>query len=804
MDAVLRDLRYAVRMLLRTPGVTAAAVLALALGIGATTSIFSVVHAVLLRSLGWGEESRLVAVRGNFEAQDLIGIWVSVPEYKDLRTAPFLESAGVYAGYTATLQGPDRAERVSVGYATGSFFDALGVRPVYGRNFTEEEDQKGRDDVALLSWAAWQKRFGSDPAVTGKTVTLEGRPRTIVGILPAAFQWEQPHEFYLTFGFTPQQLQERGSRYLDAVARLAPGVSFEGATRRVDELSAALGKAHPDNYPESVRWHLTLTPLRDRFVGSARQPLLVLLGAVLLVLLIACANVANLMLARGAARSREIAVRTALGAPRSRLVRQLLTESALLAVAGTVCGVLLSIWSLDLLLAAAPEGIRHLTDVRLDRAVLGFAVALTALTTVLFGLVPALHATRGNLVDALKDGGPGTAGPSRGRLRRALVVGQFALSLMLLAGAGLLLRSFAEVLRVRPGFDAAGVLAAQVTLGGTRYEPDEAQQRYWTEAVRRVAALPGVESAGAIGGAPLESLGDWSYSIEGYQPAPGESFPDDQLRRVTPGYFRALRISVHQGRDVSESDDTRSPSVLLVNEAWVRRFFPGQDVIGRRIRLGGDQGQYRAIAGVVGDSHDLGLDAPTPPMLFIPQAQLPTPRMTLMVRAAGGRPGALAQSVQAALAEVDRGQPADWIAPFEQRIVGALAPRRFPLQLLGIFAALALVLSALGIYGVTAYGVTQRTRELGVRIAIGAQRADVLRMVLVGAVKLAALGVGLGLAGALIGARLLASQLYGVGARDPLTYAAMSALLAAVALVASWLPARRATRVDPMVALRAE
>ena len=802
MDAVLRDLRYAVRMLVRTPGVTAAAILALALGIGATTGIFSVVHAVLLRSLGWGEESRLVAVRGNFEAQNLIGIWVSVPEYKDLREAPFLRPVGVYAGYTAALQGSDRAERVSVGYATGSFFEALGVHPVYGRVFTEDEDVQGRDGVALLSWATWQKRFGSDPAVVGKSVTLEGRPRTVIGILPAGFHWEQPHEFYLPFGFRPDQLRQRGSRSLDAVARLAPGLSLQSASRLLEDFSAEIRKAHPDDYPDALRWHLTLTPLRDRFVGSARQPLLVLLGAVLLVLLIACANVANLMLARGAARAREIAVRTALGASRSRLVRQLLTESALLALGGTVCGVVLSAWSLDLLLAAAPASIRHLADVRVDRAVLGFAAALSALTTVLFGLVPALHATRTNLVDALKDGGSGTAGPSRGRLRRALVVGQFALSLMLLAGAGLLLRSFAEVLRVQPGFDARGVLAAQVTLGGGRYDPDEAQQRYWADVVRRVSAIPGVESAGAISSPPLEGRGDWSYFIEGYEAKPGE-FPDDELRQVTPGYFRTLRIRV-SGREFTEGDDAKAPLVLLVNEAWVRRFFPGREAIGRRIRLGNEKGKPRTIVGVVGDSHDLGLDAPTPPMLFVPEGQLANSRLVLMVRAAGGRASALQQPIQAALADVDAGQPPDWVVPFEDRIAGALAPRRFPLQLLGAFAVLAMVLSALGIYGVTAYGVTQRTREIGVRLAVGAQRSDVVRMVMGGAVRLAVLGVAIGLVGALAGARLLSSQLYGIRSRDPLTLASISALLAVVALVASWLPAQRATRVDPIIALRAE
>ncbi|HWE25373.1 MAG TPA: FtsX-like permease family protein, partial [Myxococcales bacterium] len=327
---------------------------------------------------------------------------------------------------------------------------------------------------------------------------------------------------------------------------------------------------------------------------------------------------------------------------------------------------------------------------------------------------------------------------------------------------------------------------------------------YWTEVVRRVNAIPGVEAAGAISAAPLAGNGDWSYVIEGQELKPGDTGPDDQLRQVTPGYFRAMRIPVHQGRDVSEGDDARAPLVLFVNQAWVRRFFPGQEVIGRRIRLGNAKGEPRAIAGVVANSHDLGLDAPTPPMLFVPQAQLATDRMTLMVRAAGGQPAALSPAVLDALAEIDRGQPVDWIAPFEERIAGALAPRRFPLQLLGAFAALAVVLSALGIYGVTAYGVAQRTKEIGVRIAIGARQRDVLRMVMLGAIRLAGAGVAIGLSGALLGARLLSSQLYGVGSRDPLTYAGMSIMLALVAVVASWLPARRATRVDPLVALRAE
>jgi predicted permease len=804
MDSVVRDVRFAVRMLLRTPGTSAAAVLALALGIGATTAVFSVVHSVLLRSLGWGEESRLVAVRGNFEGQGLFGIWVSSAEYLDLRKASFFQPVGLYEGERAALQGTDSAERVSISYATGSFFTALGVQPVYGRNFLDEEDVKGRDNVALVSWAAWQKRYGGDPAAVGRTVTLNGRPYSIVGILPANFRWQEPHEFYIPFGFDLKTVQEeRGARSSNAIARLAPGVSLEGGRRALDDLSAVTRKANPDHYSEVVRWHFSLTPLRDRFVGSARQPLLILLGAVLLVLFIACANVANLLLSRGAARSREIAVRSALGAGRARIVRQLLTESAILATLGAVCGVLLSVWSLDVLLAAAPESVRNLSDVRLDRAVLAFAAVLAVTTTLLFGLAPALHGTRADVADSLKDGAHATAGPGAGRLRKSLVVGQFALSLVLLAGAGLLLRSFAEVLRVRPGFDSERVLSAQVSLGGAAYEPAAAQERYWAEVLRRVQALPGVEAAGAISIPPTQGRSDWSYAIESWEPNPGEAHPDDQFRRVTPGYFRALRIPV-RGREFSEGDDEKAPLVMLVNEAWVRRFFPGQDVIGRVIHLGSAKGKPRTVVGVVGDTHDFGFDEPTPPVIYAPEGQLPDSRMVLMVRVAGGPPRALAQTVRATLTGVDAGQPVDFVGPFDDQLASSLAARRFPLQLLGMFAVLAVALSALGIYGVTAHGVTQRTREFAVRMAIGASEREVLAMVVAGAARLAALGVGIGLCAALLGARIVSSQLYGVSARDPLTFLGISALLAFVALVASWLPARRATRVDPMTALRAE
>ena len=797
METLLKDARFAIRGLLKTPGFTAAAVLALALGIGATTAIFSVVHAVLMQSMGWGEESRLVSVRGNFYAQDLIDIWVSAPEYRDLAASPLFETAGVYYDETAALQG-DRAERVPAGAATGSFFAALGVHPAYGRLFTAGEDLRGNDGVALISWAAWKRRFGGDPAAVGRSVTLDGRPRTLVGVLPASFRWKQEDEFYLPFGFTPDDLAERGSRGLNAVARLRPGITLDAARRELDALSAQIRAAHPENYPAEARWALSLQPLRDRFVGASRQPLLILFGAVLLVLLIACANVANLLLARGAARAREIAVRSALGGSRGRIVRQLLTESGVLAAAGAALGVAVAFWALSALLAAAPGSVRQFADVRLSRAVLGFAAAMVLLTTFVFGLAPALQTTRLDLAGSLKDGARSTGGRRAGRLRSGLVVAQIALSLMLLIGAGLLLRSFAEVLAIRPGFDAQGVLAAPVALAGPAYENDRAaRERYVGDALARLTQLPGAAAAGGINVAPLEGRTDSSYQIEGYTLPPGSAGLDDEIRVTTPGYFKALSIPVVSGRDFGAGDDEQGPKVVLVNEAWVRRYFPGQDVLGKRLRTG-SKSPWRSIAGVVGDTRDFGFEKPAPPVYYLPAAQSGADRMTFLVR--GSQPGA----VREALASIDPTQPVDRVDAFESHIEGALAARRFPLQLLGLFAGLALALSALGIYGVTAYGVTQRTREIGVRIAVGAQRRDVLRMVMGEALRLAGLGVAIGLLLALAGARLLAAQLYGVSARDPLTFAAIPLLLALVALFASFLPARRAASVDPMAALRSE
>jgi predicted permease len=538
-------------------------------------------------------------------------------------------------------------------------------------------------------------------------------------------------------------------------------------------------------------------------VSSTRQPILVLFGAVLLVLLIACGNVANLLLARAAAREKEFALRSALGAERSRIVRQLLTEGLLLAAFGAVLGLVIAAWGLDSLLAAAPRQLRQIGEVHVDRWVLAFSAGLTIATTLVFALVPALRASRVDLAASLKDGGRGTAGVPAARLRTALVIAQVAVCLFLLVGAGLLIRSFAQILQVSPGFEPEGAIAADLAPAGPAFVDPAPRERYYEDALRVASSLPGVSAAGANVILPTRGRYQQTYeAIEGYQPAPGEPMPTDEFRSVTPGYFAAMKQHFVAGRDFTASDDLKAPPVILVNEAWVRRYFPGQDVVGHRIQVDTDsyaRTVWRTIVGVVSDAREYGLDDAVPPVFYWPSAQEPQPVMTMVVR---GRitPAALRD----ALSRVNPSVPVDRVLPLEDILTTSLAARRFPLQLLGVFAALALLLSAVGIYGVTSYAVAQRTREIGVRMAVGASASRVVGMVLAGALRTVGIGLVLGTLAALAGARVIASQLYGVSARDPLTFAAIAMLLALVALLASGIPALRAARIDPMAALRSE
>ena len=800
MDTLLRDLRFAIRGLVRTPGFTVAAVLALALGIGATTAIFTVLHAALLQSLGWGEETRLVSVLAQRRGAHLSTL--SPPEVFDLRSVPQLEGSGGFANESAVLQG-ERAERIRVGQVTSGFFEALGVRPLYGRTFAPEEDLKGKSGVALVSAAAWRRRYGADPSVVGRWVTLDGQPYQVIGVLPEGFTYSGAHDFFIPFGFPEAELPSwRGATWIEGVARLRRGVSLPAARSALASLGDRLRQQYPEEYPKEVSWALTIEPLRDRFVGSMKQPLFILFGAVLLVLLIACANVANLLLARSAAREREFAVRAAVGAGRARIVRQLLTEGFALALLGTVLGVLLAAWGLDVLLAAAPRQLLDLADLRISRAVLGVSILLTAATTLLFALLPALRASKVDVASALKDGAQGSAGAHATRLRSVLVGAQVAISLVLLAGAGLMVRSFATLLRVSPGFEPEGAVAAILMPAGPAYEDGAARRRYFGDALRAAAALPGVERAGGIDRLPATgSRYSLSYFIEGYEPAPGEPQPADETRRALPGHFAALRQRVVAGREFADADDARAPLAALVNEAWVRRYFPGREVVGRRIRLDSKtNGGWRTIVGVVADAREFGLDRPAPPVYYFAALQDPVPdMMSVVVRGALAPP-----ALREALSRVDPTQPLDRVLPVPEILASSLKPRRFPLQLLGAFAALALVLSALGIYGVTSYAVAQRTREIGLRMAIGASPLGVVRLVLGGSLRVVLSGVVAGAIGALAGGRLIASQLYGVSARDPLTFLAIAVLLSLVALAASVIPALRAARIDPMAALRTE
>jgi putative ABC transport system permease protein len=805
MGGFLRDMRIALRSLGRIPGFTAAAIGAIALGIGTTTAIFSVVNGVLLRPLPYPEQERLVNVRENLLRHNLFLISASVAEFLDFRTeVKSFADAGAWTPGSAALTGGEHAERLQVGVISSGLFSTLGISAWLGRNFLPEEDEKGRDDVVLLSHRFWATRFKREAGVVGRTLSLDGVPRRIVGVLPEGVDYRGPNDVFVPIGIDSdlRSDNQRGSRSFDVVARLRPGVTLQQAQRDVDAVAERMRAAHPGNYPPESGWTVTLQLTAARMVAKARPSLLLLLGAVAFVLLIACADVANLLLARATARQRELAVRSALGAGRWVLVRETLAESAALSLAGGAGGVLLGAWAVDVMLAVAP-GLPRTSEIHLDMRVLLFAFTVTAATALLAGLVPALQASRVDAAWALKEGGQSGIGRRTTRLRSALVVAEVSLALVLLVGAGLLLRSFGAVLRADVGFDAGQVFTASISLGGARYDDPPARATFWRDVQRRIADIPGVEAAGAANLLPLQGRTDRTFRIEGWEAAPGEPQPDAEFRAITPGYLEALRIPLREGRGFTGSDDASAPLVVLVSRAFVHRYFPDGRALGRRIRWGGGETPWRTVVGVVGDVRDLGLDVQPEPAYYAPVMQFPMSQLSLAVRTRTDLQ-AVAATVRKAVEAVDASQPVYGDATMAQVIAASVAPRRFVLQMLAIFAAIALLLSAVGIYGVISYSVAQRTQEIGVRMAVGARPRDVLRLVMGQALRLAAAGVGLGLAAAIGLSRLLAGLLYGVSVRDPLTYAGIAILLGAVALAASAIPALRAARVDPMAALRTQ
>jgi putative ABC transport system permease protein len=836
MEALLQDLRLAVRQLVKSPAFTAVAVLTLATGIGANTAIFSAVNAVLLRPLPYPHSDRLVEVTSTTPEGMRFG--VSYPDLLDLRglTRDFTGVAA-YSTERYNLTGAGDPREVQAAFVTADLFDVLGVQPHIGRPFTTAQD---RDPVALLGYGLWATSFGSDPAILGRSIALDGKSYTVIGVMPAGFHFpDDDIQVWTPVGGIlaeePQALSNRGFHALNAVARLAPQATTAQAQGDLDVLAKRLAAdAASDTAPRRIiamgggpggpgggggpragsspfaALGLSATLLRDAAIGDVRVRLWVLLGAVGLVLLIACANAANLLLARAAARRREMAIRRALGADRGRLIRQLLTESVLLALAAAALGLGISNWGLDALIALWPRALPRSTEVGLDGTVLAFTVLLAVVTGIAFGLAPALRATAPRIEEALRDDGAGSgSGRRRRRLQGTLVVAEVALALVLLVGAGLLVRSFIALNRVNPGFDTQDVLAARIRLTPARYPAAPQQKEFFTNVLASLAARPDVAAAGLTGTLPLSG----NMRIVAFDPhAIRPDFPDPVMIAlssvVTPDYFTTLRIPIRRGRGFTAEDRPGAPLAVVVSARFARDLWPDADPIGKQVPLGGPRTGPRllTVVGVVDDLRSASLDeAATRPALYTSALQEDgQPEMWVVMRSRIGSPLRLAGAIRDAVRLSDPQQPIGDLVSLEQLIGRQTAARRFNTTLLGVFAALAVVLALVGIYGVTSYAVAQRYRELGIRMALGAKPQDVVRLLVNESLVRVAAGVGIGVAIALVATRALSTMLFGVAPQDAGTFAATALLLGAVALLATWLPARRATRVDPMVALRTE
>jgi putative ABC transport system permease protein len=805
MHYLWRDLRHGARLLIKNPSFTAIAVLTLALGIGANTAIFSVVNGVLLRPLPYPEQERLVMIwedPGNIPRNN-----VNPRNYADWREQnQVFEQVAAFYLQSVNLTDEGEPERMIGARVAANFFSILRVNAAHGRTFLPAEDRLGSQPVAVISHSLWQRRFGGDPNVIGRTLALNGTNTTVVGVMPSDFGFPQQAELWTPLVFTANELANtsRGSHYLNVVGRLKPGVSVEQAKAEMESIYDRLRQ----EYPQALaKWKVHVISMSEDIVGNVRSALLILLGAVYFVLLIACANVANLMLARATVRQKEIAIRAALGASRFRLIQQLLTESFLLALAGGGLGVLLGLWGIDLLVRLNPGDLPRLDEITLDRNVFLFALLLSLLSGLIFGVTPALQSSGINLNESLKDAaGRVGAGRRQSSLRQSFVVVQVALSLVLLVGAGLMIRSFIKLGKVELGFNPENLLTMRVSLPASRYAEWEQQISFYRQVVERIKVLPGIESAALISDPPISnSIGLWQngFRIEGRPDPPPGHGQYAYLRWTSPDYFQTLAIPLLKGRLLTDSDTAERPGIVVIDAAMAREFFPDEDPIGKRILIGIRDRGPREIVGIVGNVRQTSLDYQAGPHMYIPYYQTPLSYATLLVRTFAD-PTVAAAAVKQEVLAVDPRQPIYSIRTMNQIISNSLAGRRFNLTMLGIFAGVALLLAAIGIYGVMNYVVTERTRELGVRLALGAQARDILKLVFGQAMWLILAGVAIGLGGSLVLTRLMKKLLFEVEANDPVTFMLVTSMLGLVALLACWIPARRASKVDPMIALRSE
>ena len=816
MQKLLRDFRHGARTLLKSRGLTAVILLALVLGIGANTAIFSVVNTILLRPLVFKDPERLILIRDNFIKQDLENVWLSPAEYMDIKQQnQVFEDVAAFATVNYNLTESGEPERIESLRVTASLFPLLGVGPLRGRVFSADEDKPGNDNVVVISHGLWQRRYGSDPNVIGQTLLLNGRQFMIIGIMPADFKFPltnvalgQPAfraSVFTPMAFDKDALAERGSRNLNVIARLKPGVASAQAQSELNTIATRLEQQYPESYLQNMGFALSSSSLQQQVTGKIRFPLLVLLGAATFVLLIACANVTALLVARAIKRRKEVAVRIALGARRWDLSRQMLAETVIIALVGGTIGLFLSVWGVRLLLLFGPQNIPRVDEIGVDGRMLIFTLLVSLGAAVPVALIPAFQVSKPNLNEVLnEESGKTSSGLRSARVFNLLVIGEVALAFILLIGAGLLIKSFRQLSQIDPGFERQNLLTMQLTLPSLNYPAGSQVSAFYKQLLEQLKTVPGVQSIGAIDALPLSGRKtDTQFVIEGRMPGPGDQLPDEEVRSISPDYFKTMMIPILKGRSLSESDRAGSQMVVVINEALAHKYFPTQDPLGKRLAFDGTPGKpnWREIVGVAGSVKNFGLDLGPKPEFYLPFEQYPSNTVTLVVRTQS-HPTDVTGAVRNTVKTLDSNLPLYNIKTMEEVIAASVSQQMLTVRLFGLFALLALLLASLGVYGVMAYSVTQRTHEIGIRMALGAPPRNVVKIVMRRGMFLVIAGVLIGLIGAFVLTRVVVSLLFGVSATDIITFLEITLLLVMTSLIATLIPAWRATKVDPMNALR--